>query len=406
MMKATLSVSTQGRSWFSLGAQVLRFGFVGGLNTVIDILAFNLLLAMMPTQNATLLLVYNSLAYLIGAINSFYCNKLWTFEQRSQVTRQQIVRFALVTGLGILCNDLFLLLATSLLTRFALDGILWTNGAKVSAIAGSFLVSYIGMRFTVFTQNERTTGVLLPPAQPHLFVTPRSLSVVLPAYNEEALIADTLKTVTTTLTDWGCDFEVIVVNDGSSDATGEIVANVAVVDERIRLITHATNQGYGAALVTGFESVSKETTFFMDSDGQFDIHDLARFFPLIEEYDAVLGYRIDRQDTWMRKLNAEGWKQLVRFMFGIRVRDIDCAFKLYRSEFFAMHPLETRGAMINAEILYKLARSGRTCVEVGVRHLPRRAGRATGAKLSVILRALHEMFVYASKWYSEENSVA
>ena len=406
MMKATLSVPTQGRSWLVFGSQLLRFGFVGGLNTVIDILAFNILLWMMPTQNATTLLMYNSLAYLIGAANSFYCNKLWTFEQRSQVTQQQLVRFALVTGLGILCNDVFLLLATSLLTHLSLAGILWTNGAKVSAIACSFMISYIGMRFTVFTQSERSTEPLLPPARPHMFITPRSLSVVLPAYNEEALIANTLATVTATLTNWGCDFEVIVVNDGSKDATGEIVADIAAMDSHIRLITHATNKGYGAALVTGFESVSKETAFFMDSDGQFDIHDLARFFPLIEEYDAVLGYRIDRQDTWMRKLNAWGWKHLVRFMFGVHVRDIDCAFKLYRSEFFQSHRLETRGAMINTEILYKLARSGRTSIEVGVRHLPRRAGRATGAKLSVILRALREMFVYARKWYSEENGIA
>ncbi len=406
MMKATLSAPAQGRSWLLLGTQLLRFGFVGGLNTMIDILAFNLLLWMMPTQNATMLLVYNSLAYLIGAANSFYCNKLWTFEQRSQVTRQQLTRFAVVTGLGILCNDLFLLLATSLLTRLSLDGILWTNGAKVSAIACSFLVSYIGMRFTVFTHSDRNTETLLPPTRPHLFMTPRSLSVVLPAYNEEALIADTLATVTTALSNWSCDFEVIVVNDGSKDATGEIVADIAADEPRIRLITHPMNKGYGAALVTGFEAVSKETAFFMDSDGQFDIHDLARFFPLIEEYDAVLGYRIDRQDTWMRKLNAWGWKQLVRFMFGVRVRDIDCAFKLYRSEFFQEQRLETRGAMINTEILYKLARSGRTSIEVGVRHLPRRAGRATGAKLSVILRALREMFVYARKWYSEENGIA
>ena len=407
MMKATLSVPTQGRSWLLLGAQLVRFGFVGGLNTLIDILAFNLLLWMVPTQNATMLLVYNSLAYLIGAANSFYCNRLWTFEQRSHVTRKQLVRFAVVTGLGILCNDLFLLLATNLLTQLSLSGVLWTNGAKVSAIACSFLVSYIGMRFTVFTHSEHTVVErLLPPERPHLFMTPRSLSVILPAYNEEALIADTLTTVTTALTHWGCDYEVIVVNDGSKDATGKIVADIAAIDARIRLITHPTNKGYGAALVTGFESVSKETAFFMDSDGQFDIHDLPRFFPLIEEYDAVLGYRINRQDTWMRKLNAWGWKQLVRFIFGVRVRDIDCAFKLYRSEFFQTHRLETRGAMINTEILYKLARSGRTSIEVGVRHLPRRAGRATGAKLSVILRALHEMFVYASKWYGEENGIA
>ena len=105
----------------------------------------------------------------------------------------------------------------------------------------------------------------------------------------------------------------------------------------------------------------------------------------------------------MRKLNALGWKKLVGFVFGVHARDIDCAFKLFRAEFFRTHRLETRGAMINAEILYKLARAGYTYTELGVQHLPRRAGKATGAKLRVILRALGELFLYAEKWRKEEQ---
>jgi glycosyltransferase involved in cell wall biosynthesis len=165
------------------------------------------------------------------------------------------------------------------------------------------------------------------------------------------------------------------------------------------------NQGYGAALVSGFEAIAedKNLAFFMDSDGQFDIRDLERFFPLIEEYDAVLGYRIDRQDTRVRKLNAWGWKMLVRFVFGLHVRDVDCAFKLYRAQFFHEHRLETRGAMINTEILYKFARAGYTYTQRGVHHLPRKGGRATGAKLSVIARAFREMFIFARKWRREER---
>src|SRR6266566_2709934 len=232
---------------------------------------------------------------------------------------------------------------------------------------------------------------------------PRCSPVILPAYNEEALIGQTLCTVMAALSSWMHDFEVIVVNDGSKDRTADIVAHLAAYDQRIRLVNHPVNKGYGAALVTGFESVTKELTFFMDSDGQFDIRDLVRFFPLIEEYSAILGYRVDRQDTWMRKLNAWGWKKLVGFIFRVHARDIDCAFKLFRSEFFRTNRLETRGAMINAEILYKLARAGYTYTEVGVQHLPRRAGKATGAKPTVILRALRELFTYAEKWREEEQ---
>jgi putative flippase GtrA len=384
--------------------QFLRFCAVGGLNTCVDLLAFNVLIWLFPTTDSGLLVIFNSLAYLIGAINSFCWNKLWTFRQHSETSSDQIVRFALVTSLGIICNDAFLWLATTILTSLSLTSILWVNVAKVIAIAGSVTVSYVGMRFGVFIKKEEVdTGL---PLKPRMFTTTttttRSLSVILPAYNEEELIAGTITHVMSVLCSWMRDFEVIVVNDGSKDRTGEIVSALAAYDRRIRLIDHPVNKGYGAALVTGFESVTKELAFFMDSDGQFDIHDLARFFPLIEEYGAVLGYRIKRQDTWMRKLNAWGWKKLVGFVFRVHARDIDCAFKLFRSEFFRTNRLETRGAMINAEILYKLARAGYTYTEVGVQHLPRLAGKATGAKPAVILRALRELFIYTEKWRNEE----
>lgn len=230
-----------------------------------------------------------------------------------------------------------------------------------------------------------------------------SLSVVLPAHNEEVAITETLRSVLVAVSAWTQDFEIIVVNDGSKDRTREIVEALAAADPHIRLINHEENQGYGAALVSGFEAITKDLVFFMDSDGQFDIHDLGRFFPLIEKYDAVLGYRIDRQDTWMRKFNAWGWKMLVHLVFHLRVRDIDCAFKLYRSSFFHKYRLETRGAMINTEILYKFTRAGYTYTEIGVRHLPRRGGRATGARPSVIARAFREMFVFAWKWQHESQ---
>jgi len=224
----------------------------------------------------------------------------------------------------------------------------------------------------------------------------------MPAHDEEVAIATTVHGVVNTLSTWLEDFEVIVVNDGSRDRTRSIVEEIAAADPRVRLINHAYNQGYGAALVSGFEAITKDLAFFMDSDGQFDISDLERFFPLIDEYDAVLGYRIDRQDTWLRKLNAWGWKMLVRLVFGLRLRDVDCAFKLYRARFFYEHRLETRGAMINTEILYKFTRAGYSYTQLGVHHLPRRGGRATGAKPAVIARAFREMFIYARKWHFEE----
>ncbi|HLG66176.1 MAG TPA: glycosyltransferase [Ktedonosporobacter sp.] len=397
--------------------QVIRFGMVGVLNTLVDVVILNFLLWYFPTHNANLLLIYNSIAYTIGAVNSFGLNKYWTFQHKRRVNGGEVTRFALISIVGICCNDGILWLMAKLLHPSIGNNLLWANTSKLTAVIGTAIISYLGMRLWVFAsagqgQGKKSSGgsMLSMGAQEHkprtkgeLVGTKHSLSVVMPAHNEEVAIAATVSAAVEALANWTQDYEVIVVNDGSKDGTRAIVEEIATVNPRVRLINHDVNQGYGAALVSGFEASEKDLVFFMDSDGQFDIRDLERFFPLIEEYDAVLGYRIDRQDTWMRKLNAWGWKMLVRVVFKLRVRDIDCAFKLYRGQFFREHRLETRGAMINTELLYKFRRAGYTYTEVGVQHLPRRGGKATGAKLSVIARAFREMFTYARKWHQEER---
>ncbi|HEY6411790.1 MAG TPA: glycosyltransferase family 2 protein, partial [Ktedonobacteraceae bacterium] len=303
---------------------------------------------------------------------------------------------------------------------------LWTNVSKVVAIGSTILLSYLGMRLWVFVQSSheklrvfgasfQRDGKSSLPEMTHLRTpisssqqttlgssfTTHSLSVVLPAYNEEQVIASTVEQVTHELANLTTDFEVIVVNDGSTDRTGAVLSALQKLDQRICVLTHTRNQGYGATLADGFAAATKDLTFFMDSDGQFDIRELKRFLFLIDAYDAVIGYRVKRQDTWMRKLNAWGWKLVVKLALGMHVRDIDCAFKLLRTDFLQRHPLETRGAMINAELLYRLNAAGCTLREVGVRHLPRRSGRATGANLRVIWRAFRELFVYTRKWRHE-----
>jgi len=417
-------VSLPERRWITPLWQIVRFGIVGVLNTTVDIIALNILLWRFPTHDANLLLFYNSIAYILGALNSFGFNKYWTFKHRQAVTGSEILRFAIVNIIGILCNDGIIWSVASISHTLIANPILWANASKGCAIIGIASVSYLGMRLWVFSRSQNgpsnakegrlTTRVPAPTRSGDIhetwletngskMITKHSLSVIMPAHNEEAAIAATVHSVVNTLKAWVPDFEVIVVNDGSKDRTRSIVEEIAASDQHVRLINHPVNQGYGAALVSGFEAITKDLVFFMDSDGQFDIADLERFFAFIDEYDAVLGYRIDRQDTWVRKLNAWGWKMLVRLVFGLRVGDIDCAFKLYPGKFFHEHRLETRGAMINAEILYKFTRAGYTYTQLGVRHLPRRGGRATGAKPAVIARAFREMFTYARKWHREER---
>jgi len=400
------------RSRRSVLRQFVRFSIVGVFNTAIDLVAFNIFFLCFPTRDVGLLVVYNSTAYALGALNSYILNKYWTFQQTQATTGREFMRFAIVNLCGILCNNFVLWVVAGIAHPFVVNPALWANISKITAITGTMTISYLGMRLWVFvgTSQARTRkgNLANEESEPmysdnNRFLTNRSLSVILPAHNEDEVIAQTVHAVLATLTPWVPDFEVIVVNDGSRDSTQTIVEAIAATDFRVRLITHPINQGYGAALVTGFAAVTKELAFFMDADGQFDTRDLKPFFPLIDTYDAVLGYRIDRQDTWMRKLNACGWKLLVSAILKVHVRDVDCAFKLYRTEFLHRHSLETRGAMINAEMLYKLKRFGYTYTQLGVHHLPRKSGRATGAKLTVIVRALRELYTYGQKWHREEQ---
>jgi putative flippase GtrA len=415
---------------------VLRFGLVGGLNTLVDLLILNALLWLFPTTSTLTLLVYSSLAYSLGAINSFLLNKYWTFASREKATRGEAVRFAMTTVCGIGWSSAILWLASTHLHPFLVNATAWANTSKMLAIAGTALISYLGMRLWVFVSNAQKEHTRFPAPvsaysltrSEHRAVVSRerrdstdghkqrlanengekteslhSLSIVLPAYNEDIVIGTTLEQVLNVLAARVKDFEVIVVNDGSTDRTGAIVSAFVEAEPRVRVVTHERNQGYGSALADGFSAATKELTFFMDSDGQFDMRDLQQFLPFIDEYDAVIGYRLHRQDTWVRKLNAWGWKRLIDWMLGIHVRDIDCAFKLLHTNFLHQHPLETRGAMINAELLYKLKRAGCTYREAGVHHLPRRGGRATGANPRVIVRAFRELFVSARKWRREKK---
>ncbi len=241
-------------------------------------------------------------------------------------------------------------------------------------------------------QNQRLSlPALAEPGRQRPPMTTRGLSVVLPAWNEEAVIARTVQAVVETLSSLAPDYEIIVVDDGSQDRTGEIADTLASANPRIKVVHNWPNRGYGGALIAGFNAVSKELTFFMDSDGQFDIGDIPRLLAHIEQYDAVLGYREHRQDPWPRKINAWGWKMLMRLLFGLKVRDIDCAFKLYHTRLVRRANVQAQGAMVNTEMLVKLSRLGYRWIEVPVNHYRREGGKASGASLRVILRAFKEL---------------
>ena len=218
-----------------------------------------------------------------------------------------------------------------------------------------------------------------------------SLSVVLPAYNEAKNIEGTVSEAISYLREKFEQFEIIVVNDGSVDGTREVVERLSLSNPKIVLVNHPVNLGYGSALRSGFERASLDYIFFMDSDGQFKISDVDRLIPFIENYDVIVGYRGKRADSFIRSLNTRIYHLYIRFLFGLKVRDIDCAFKLFpKSAYDAIKPIKSDGALFSAEFLIKLTKKGFRLREVPVRHFPRRFGKQTGANLRVILRMFKE----------------
>jgi len=229
-------------------------------------------------------------------------------------------------------------------------------------------------------------------------VAPRlpELSWFFPAHNEEAnlepLVAEALGTLPTLAE----RFEIIVVDDGSRDATPTIADRLAAEHpDIVRVVHHPTNLGYGAALRSGFRAARFAAVAFTDGDRQFQVADLGRLAERLagaDHPDVVAGFRIKRADPLVRTVYARLYKLANRIFFGLRIRDIDCACKLFRREALQGIRVESGGAFFSAELCIKLDASGRTIVEVGVPHYPRTAGSQTGAKVSVVGRAVKDFW--------------
>lgn len=204
-----------------------------------------------------------------------------------------------------------------------------------------------------------------------------SLSLVVPAYNEEEVIAQAICEATNALSTIAIDYEIIVVDDGSTDETASIVASIASRDARVRLFRNKKNQGYGSSLRLGFARATKELVAFTDADCQFDLAELDRFLLLATSYDAVCGYRLDRQDTRLRCLYSLVYNWMVRILLGIRVRDVDCALKVFRGDLLRSLEIRSDGFLVNSELLTRICEVGGSIVEVGVTHRARPAGKST-----------------------------
>lgn len=219
----------------------------------------------------------------------------------------------------------------------------------------------------------------------------KEISVFFPCYNEADNITNLVERTIKVLDKLTENYQVIIVNDGSQDETQAVAEGLASRFRNVEVCNHRSNLGYGAALRSGFARARKELVFYTDGDAQFDIRELSLLVPLIDHFDIVSGYRTKRADSFARKVNAGIFNLAVFLLFGLRLRDIDCAFKLYRREIFERIEITSTGALVDAEILVKAKKLGYSIGQIGVSHFPRNAGKQTGANLKVILRAIKEI---------------
>jgi len=223
-----------------------------------------------------------------------------------------------------------------------------------------------------------------------------ALSVFFPAKDEAENIETVVRDALRILPGIADRFDVTVVDDGSTDDTGAIADRLAREDPRVRVIHHATNRGYGGAVRSGLLAASEPYIFYTDGDQQFDLADLPRLIARIDGADVVAGYRLKRMDPRRRLVVAWVYNRIIRTLFGVRVRDVDCAYKLFRSDVFTRVPLarvHSNGAFFSPELLITLRSGGIRIVEVGVPHYARTKGAPKGAPPKVILRAIRDLLL-------------
>jgi glycosyltransferase involved in cell wall biosynthesis len=219
----------------------------------------------------------------------------------------------------------------------------------------------------------------------------RGLSVILPCHDEAENVERAIDEATAAGELVADAHEILVVDDGSTDATRDLAQARAAVDPRVRVLVHDVNRGYGAAVRTGIAAARLEWLFLTDADLQFDMTELTRFVPLAQSTDVIAGFRTHRADPPHRLLNAAAWNALVRRVFDVPLRDVDCAFKLMRRDLVQALPLAAEGAMVSTELVTRAQDAGARIAELGVGHRPRMAGRSSGASPRVVLRAFREL---------------
>ena len=216
------------------------------------------------------------------------------------------------------------------------------------------------------------------------------LSALMPAYNEEEVLDSSVAEAVVALDDLCQTWELVIVDDGSTDATPEILREWSDRDPRVQAVTQPENSGYSRALIDGFAACRYEVIFYTDADAQFDLGHIADLYPHLAAAEMVSGYRVGRQDRPVRHLTSAVYNWLRARMLGLRVKDVNCAFKLFRRSFFNQVELSSDGFLIDAELYARAQSAGLSWRQVGVPHRPRLSGTTT-VSVSTVFETLREL---------------
>ncbi len=224
-----------------------------------------------------------------------------------------------------------------------------------------------------------------------------NISFFCPAYLEEENIEQTINNAIKELTPISNSLEIIIIDDKSPDRTGEIADNLAKQYNFIRVIHHEENMGCGASIKTGFKEAKNDLIFYTDSDNQFEISDIHKLLPYLDEYDIVVGVRQPRADSIFRKIQSRVYNYLVNSLYNVNFKDVNCSFKIFKKCLIEDIELKSKSTFIDAEMMIKCVRKGLKVKEVEISHKPRTSGHATGSSIITILKALFEIIEFRGK---------